>query len=373
MRKTRKQISFLLVAGFAVALQMMFSFCFPNRKLQLSQVTALSDEQKMLTIGDQAFPEDSIELELHGKGMTLEELENGIRRFPDLHKVILLNTDAENSELEALNHKYPDVEIVWTVYVGRIPVRTDETCFYTPNKGYLPNNEDLKQLRYCTQMIAVDIGHLHATECTWLEYMPHVRYLILADTEITDISPVASLKELVYLELFKLKLTDYSPLTECTALQDLNISSTHADPEPLSRMPWLHNLHWYQGLSNPETREAVAKLPEQLPDTNVMLDMVGNISNPWRSLANYYVFRDLIGAEFLNQSFVEQNWGREDSRRILGCDRKEPFAGDVLASIVKERIEQGLPIVGIKNIGSEKAVILYNSLFDSCQYNRPEA
>ena len=323
--------------------------------------TVMAEQIQTVCLMGAEYPADSTELTL--SGLTAEEVEALLPQFPKLQKVILADTTSDDETLDKLNRAYPDIQIVWTVQVGKIPVRTDETWFYTAGKGYLPNNEDLKKLRYCTQMIAVDVGHLQVTDCSWLESMPHLKYLILADTPITDISPVASLKELLYLELFNLKLEDYSPLLGCTALQDLNISSTHADPAPLSQMTWLHNLHWYQGLNDPATREAVQLLPQQLPQTNVMLDMVGVISNPWRSLPHYYVFRDIIGGEFLNQSFIIQNWGSEDSRKILACDHKEPFAGEVLAEIVKYRMDNDIPIIGAKD--AQRAQVLYESLLES--------
>lgn len=321
----------------------------------------MAEQMEEICLGGAVYPQDSTELTL--SGLSAEEVEAVLPLFPKLQKLILTDTDGNDEALDRLNRAYPEIDIVWTVQVGKIKVRTDETWFYTAGKGYLPNNEDLKKLRYCTQMIAVDVGHLNVTDCSWLEYMPHLKYLILADTKITDISPVANLKELLYLELFNLNLKDYSPLLGCTCLQDLNISSTHADPTPLSQMTWLHNLHWYQGLNDPATRQAVQLLPQQLPQTNVMLDMVGVISNPWRSLPHYYVFRDIIGGEFLNQSFIIQNWGSEDSSKILACDRKEPFAGEVLAEIVKYRMDNGLPIVGAKD--AQRAQVLYESLCES--------
>ena len=75
------------------------------------------------------------------------------------------------------------------------------------------------------------------------------------------------------------------------------------------------------------------------------------------------MFRDIIGGEFLNQSFIIQNWGSEDSRKILDCDHKEPFAGEVLAEIVKYRMDNGIPIVGAKD--AQRAQVLYQSLLES--------
>lgn len=317
-------------------------------------------------LGGEHYPADSTELSL--SGLSPEEVEAAIPQFPNLRKVILTDTGADDETLNALNRKYPDIDIVWTVMIGKIPVRTDAAWFYVAKEKTLPTGKDLEKLRYCTEMVAVDVGHLRVSECSWLESMPHVKYLILADTRITDLTPLSNLKELIYLELFNMQLKDYSPLLGCTALQDLNISNTHADPEPLSHMTWLHNLFWYQGLSDPATKEAVRLLPEQLPQTNVMLDVTGKISSPWRSLPNYYVFRDIIGAQFLNQTAITRNWGQEDAQKILACDRhREPFSGEVLAEIVKYRIENDIPIIGAKD--AERAQILYQTLRDSRLYD----
>ena len=325
---------------------------------------AHADQIRYIQIGSQSYPANCTELTL--SGISPEELEAVLPSFSLLEKVILTDTDVDDAALDALNRKYPDISIVWTVMIGKIPVRTDDTFFYTYGKGYLPRGDDLQRLRYCSEMIAVDIGHLQVSDCSWLEGMPRLKYLILADTNITDITPVSNLKELIYLELFNLRLDDYSPLLGCTALQDLNISDTHADPEPLSHMTWLHNLHWYRGLSSPATREAVGRLPEQLTNTNVMLEEVGIISGIWRSLPNYYVFRDIIGGDFLNQSSIVKNWGESDAKKILACSHSEAFAGEVLAEIVKYRIENALPIPGVKN--AQCAQVLYQSLLESIKY-----
>ena len=195
--------------------------------------------------------------------------------------------------------------------------------------------------------------------------MTNVKYLILADTGITDITPVGNLKELIYLELFNLKIDDYSPLLNCTKLQDLNIGTTYADPEPLTKMTWLHNLQWHRSDQNPETKEDVLKLPDQLPDTHVELfprKKARNIGGPWRYIPNYYVFRDLIGATYFNQDQIADYWGEEDAARIMACDGDNGFSAPVLAQIVRERIDNGEPIIGIKDSSSEKAEILYETL-----------
>lgn len=358
---------------------------FPNLEELILTDTDLTDAERKSLAGQfpdvfilctmefagQSFSTDSTEIDISGHSISVEETEAMLPFFPRLSKLIMSGCGIDDEVMDALNRRHPEVSIVWTVQIGLASVRTDDTVFYPAiiDEVDLPDNEELKKLRYCTEMIAIDVGHAEATDCEWLEYTPHVKYLILADTQITDLTPVSNLKELIYLELFKLDLDDYSPLLGCTALQDLNISFTYADPEPLSQMTWLHNLHWNHGAENPDTRDAVLKLEEQLPDTNVVLDTWDSwrsIGGQWRYLPNYYVFREIIGGRFLNQYATYKYWGDEDSKKILACSKENgPFAGDVLAEIVRYRIDNDLPIVGIKNVGSEKAEILYQTLCDS--------
>ena len=344
--------------------------------------TDLSDEELMsladsnpqvplrceLPLAGQRFMTDSVQIDISGSEVTAEEVDQMLPYFPNLEKLDMSFCGIGNEEMDALNQRHPEVNIVWTLKIGEARTRTDAIYFYPAEFNYYPTNEEMKQLRYCPDMIAVDIGHTRATDCEFLWYMPNVKYLILADTGITDITPVGNLKELIYLELFNLKINDYSPLLNCTKLQDLNIGTTYADPEPLSKMTWLHNLQWHRSDQNPETKEDVLKLPEQLPDTNVVLfpkKKARNIGGPWRYLPNYYVFRDIIGATYFNQDQIPDYWGEEDAARIMACESGKSFCAYTLAEIIRERIDNNEPIIGIKNIGSEKAEILYESLLNA--------
>lgn len=316
---------------------------------------------------------DSTEIDITNCTTTVEEVEALLPFFPNLNWLDMSWCGIPDEEMDALNRRYPDIKILWSMQIGLVTLRTDAIYFFPAaiNEMNLPSNEELKKLRYCTDMIAVDIGHSKATECEWVEYMPHLKYLILADTKITDLTPLSSLKELIYLELFSMDLHDYSPLLECTALQDLNISSTYADPEPLTKMTWLHTLMWNFVMEDPVLAEKAVLLPEQLPDTNVIIQTWRNIGGLWRHIPNYYVFRDIIGGDFFNQTHTITYWGTSDANRIMGCDGgSDRYAAELLRDMVRFRIDNGLPIPGIKNIGSEKAEILYQSLCEACEYEQ---
>jgi len=311
---------------------------------------------------------DSTEIDISGCSISVEEAEALLPYFPRLEKLDMSHCGIDDESMDALNLRYPDISIVWTLQIGRITVRTDDTVFFPSRKGEhnLPGAAELEKLRFCREMVAIDIGHSRAAHCNWAANMPHLKYLILADTKVADLSPLSNLKELLYLEVFSLPLTDYTPLLGCTSLQDLNIGSTFADPEPLSRMPWLHNLFWHGILKDPALAQKAMQLQEQLSDTNVVLETPRlNIGGMWRYLPHYYVFRDFIDGNFFNQEYTFKYQTKEETQKILACDHgHEAFAADVLAEIVRYRIDNKLPITGIKNVGSEKAEILYKSLLD---------
>ena len=123
--------------------------------------------------------------------------------------------------------------------------------------------------------------------------MPNLKYLIIADTMIDDISPLEGHDQLIYLEMFITKVTDLSPLLTCTALEDLNLCYTHADPEPVTKMTWLKNLWW----AEPPMEES--EFQEYLPDTHLMFLHHSSTGNGWRQLQNYYDMRDYLGMHYM--------------------------------------------------------------------------
>lgn len=89
---------------------------------------------------------------------------------------------------------------------------------------------------------------------------------------MNDITPIGELQELTYLEMFWTKCEDISPLQNCKALTDLNISYIYCRPakclETLVNMPQLERL-WYCG--NNLSAEQLKELQTALPDTEMYL------------------------------------------------------------------------------------------------------
>ena len=201
----------------------------------------------------------------------------------------------DNEQMDALNRKYGHIKIVWTVSIGDfIQVKTDTTWFMAAKFGYPVDTEDVYNLRYCTDIVALDLGHMKISNCDFVAFMPHLKYLILADTNVTDLTPLTGLKELTFLELFLLDLRDYTPLETLTGLEDLNLFYTFGEPDVILRMNWLKNL-WWNGCS----WEAQLQFRETMPDCRFCFNSFSSTGGGWRDLPNYFAQRDILGMSYL--------------------------------------------------------------------------
>ena len=155
--------------------------------------------------------------------------------FPRLQKVVMCRCGLDNETMNALNRRHEDVNFVWEVSVGVVKVRTDTDYFAPVVTGRHVYEGEMDNLKYCPDIIAVDVGHMGLKTCDWARYMPKLQYLIIADSGISDISALAECKELIFLEMFLTPVKDYIPLLSCKKLEDLNMCYTYGDPEPIAK------------------------------------------------------------------------------------------------------------------------------------------
>lgn len=229
---------------------------------------------------------------------SIASLETAMACFPNLELVYLGECGFDNDELAAYRDRVrADYKVAWLLMLGEMPVRTDAETFMPgrPTDRYYVTNEQMDLLWYCEDMICIDIGHyINITRCDWVTNMSKLKYLVLADTYISDISPLANLKELVFLELFMTKVTDVSPLLSCTALEELNLCYTFPDPEPVKQMTGLTKLWWAR---SPLTEE---EFKEYLPNTRMMFELTSSTGKGWREGEHYYAMRDALGMFYMH-------------------------------------------------------------------------
>ena len=163
------------------------------------------------------------------KRISAEDVEAVIILCPEVQKINLTkHYYLRNKPIIELMEKYPGIEFVWTVTIGRRhKIATDCTAYSTFHEPEAPEklkSEDLEALQYVHGLKALDLGHNTITSLDFLKYCPELELLILGDNRgITDITAIGNLTHLQYLELFSTGAADLSPLANCTELIDLNL------------------------------------------------------------------------------------------------------------------------------------------------------
>lgn len=238
---------------------------------------------------------------------TTQEVEDILPYMHFLEKVDMSDCGFSDEEMDALNKAYPDVRFVWTLHITYYDIRTDDITFRATSKhyGYF-TDETVQRLRYCTDMIVLDLGHRPIGDLSFLYDMPNVKYLCLLDCRAQDLTPIGSLKQLVWLELNRASAPSIAPLVECTSLRDLNITfmslaSQEDTYETLMAMPWLERVWFSRAQLTTEQEES---LREANPDwiMYAAYTWVQSNANPWRFDQDYYDMRDLMGMFYMDES-----------------------------------------------------------------------
>ncbi len=287
--------------------------------LLLLGVSCALAEDVTLTVGGESFsaPADAESIDLGA--LSLPDTDEAytafsafLARFPKLTHVDMFSTDIRQNRLEALAEQFPGIEFGWTIYIpcknklrpdrGAHRLRTDQTAFSTlHNISCTAHDESVwRMLKYCKNLLALDIGHNNKIrDLSFLYDLPQLKVLILSfNGELSDITPIGSLKDLEYLEICKDQIRDISPLASCTKLMDLNICTNRVqDLTPLYGLKSLRRLFIFscQNYSIKPTDKAVAKaLQEALPDC-VVDNAAINIDGPWRQHPRYETVKAMFG------------------------------------------------------------------------------
>ena len=269
-----------------------------------------------VTLGDQTFDETVTQVDLTAVEVTdLAEVEQKMAYLPNLEQVTFGVCGVDNAAWGNSRSKFTaspipnedmaayrdrvrgQYKVVWTVRLGpSIALATDKDNFM-PNHfgvGQLPDSYAYN-LRYCEEMVCLDVGHMTLTDISFVEFMPNLKYLILAWTEVKYIEPIRSCKNLVFLELDNSCIRDLSPLVDCTALEDLNLGNTFCDVTPILGMTWLKNVYFIDG-----SPSSAYKFSQAVPTARVVATGNATVGGGWRRLQNYYDMRDCLNMPYMN-------------------------------------------------------------------------
>lgn len=225
----------------------------------------------------------------------VHELTALLGQMPALEEALMYESTLSQENMDMLFDGNPDVFFGWTIKMCRkkYVVRTDAEAFSTkigaPMNYY--TEKDLYQLRYCTRLQALDLGHNAIKDMSFLGSLKQLKLLILADNDIRDISTIAQFEELEYLELFmNYDITDFSPLSNLP-LRHLNIRycGDRNDKVKADAFLSITTMERFWASERYFRSEGVSQLKNALPDCEISVTSNYSTENGWRETDVYPV------------------------------------------------------------------------------------
>ena len=180
----------------------------------------------------------------------------------------------------------PNTEVVWRIWFGTgYTVRTDTVRILASNPGIGGelSPENTRSLKYCTKVKYLDLGHnSYLGNLDFCSYMPELESLIIALSNVSDLTPLANCPHLNYAELQTSALNDLRPLANCRELHDLNICYNFSltDISPLYGLDSLARL-WI-GCLTPIPDAQIEEIRQRLPNCTVNTKDLDPTREEWR-------------------------------------------------------------------------------------------
>ena len=264
------------------------------------------DIQFTVTVLGEEFSTGTEIMDFGNRKITDEEAAEIERILPvmtHLNEVDMYDAKLSQETMDRLFDTYPDIFFGWTfgIWNDYYIVRSDATAFTsgTGQPGFhngLLTEDDYRNLRYCKGLLALDLGHNGIKNIEFLRNWPHLRVLILADTRVTDLSVLAELQDLQYIELFLTTPDSYEPLTHLPNLLDLNLGHTKKagkkfrDDDEIRLLTQIKSLErlWINKTLTPEQAQI---LREGLPGVEFDFSSYGSTDKGWRKHPRYFIMR----------------------------------------------------------------------------------
>ena len=245
----------------------------------------------------------------------IDTFKSSLKLLDNLKYLDMSDCNLSNKKLAKLRKEFPNIKIVWSIYLGKWSLKTDAVSFsvlITRFDYRRMKSADIEVLKYCTDLQALDLGHQSITDISVIgEYLPNLRLLILADNKISDIKPLKKLKHLHYLELFMNNIKDISPLKHCKELVDLNLA--HIGPlydfSPLlnNKFPLLERL-WIENSGG--TAKYYPLLKSKYPKVRIVHTGYGSTHSGWRTHPRYYAMIDM----FHKRNYISDLFTKYDNK-----------------------------------------------------------
>ncbi len=191
----------------------------------------------------------------------VERLRTAIPLLHSCSRLVLTDCGIDNEIMAELRDDFPNIKVVWKVYVRGYGHMTDIERIRT---NWF-DNEEVKLFKYFTDVKYIDVGHRkYITNWEFLKYMPHLQVLIVSITDFSDkdLLYLTECHELEYLEMASCKVTDLTPLAQCTSLEHLCIGNLPKvkDISPLYGLTNLKRLRISQDNVSKAQKEEIKQL-----------------------------------------------------------------------------------------------------------------
>ena len=242
------------------------------------------------------------------------DMDRIISRLPNLKRLVMCDCGLNNDEYAALQDRHPEIKIVWEIQLSHWTIRTDSVAFSTfktTAEEFYMNNDEAYYLKYCDELVALDLGHNYVSDLSFLEYMPELKILILVDNvkckegetlrHLTDLSEVRYCTKLRYLEIFANNVSDFSFMENLTELEDLNISyNSVSSIEYMRNLPNLKRL-WMENTYIPYS--SYLSLRQMYPGAQIIYSGEGSVDQGWRSGPRYYAMRRMFRDNYIDEIY----------------------------------------------------------------------
>ena len=234
------------------------------------------------------------------------------RVLPYMKRCAVLDMDTcgvSNENMAVIRDENPNVDVVWRIWFGsNYSVRTNVTSILAskPSKGGALYNDVGNQLKYCTKLRYLDLGHNDdLSDISFVRNMPELEIVVISITSVSDLSPFTSCPNLKYLEAGNCKITDLSPLAECTSLRHLNVG-TNMNLRDITPLYGLNLKRLWLGIGDPVPNDQVEQMRALHPDcevnttvpTGLERDANGNINNEGFVLGNWKCYQQYLTADW---------------------------------------------------------------------------
>ncbi len=257
-----------------------------------------SREGDTVLIGERRIPLNAVKLNLSGLNVNGYDMDALFSHMPNLKYVEMIGCGLSNDGYAQLQDNHPGIRILWEIRYSTRVLRTDAVGWSTFRGMHGPmdlpmSDADTKYLKYCRDLIAVDLGHNTIRDIGFVQYMPNLQIFIAVDNGgLWDLSVLKYCPKLRYIEIFVNRVSDLSVFRYLHQLEDVNISyNPIRSNEYLKDLPHLEKL-WLEATLIPG--DQVQELRQLYPNVMIVNVGSGSVDQGWRWGSHYIGMRDLV-------------------------------------------------------------------------------